>query len=54
MTQGVPASFGQPNWVGLGGWLMVVWVGGPYVTISHLYGFHLKPLVTMVFFLKPK
>ena len=29
IIQGVPASFGQPNWAGLGGWLMVVWMGGP-------------------------
>ena len=29
IIQGVPTSFGQPNWAGLGGWFMVVWVGGP-------------------------
>ena len=28
-VQGVPTGFGQPNWADLGGWFMVVWVGGP-------------------------
>ena len=28
-VQGVPASSSQANWAELGGWCMVVWVGGP-------------------------